>query len=514
MKWWVGIGVSLALFAGTRPSSARVFGQVFVHGKGLANLSDPSWAYDYWGNGQFPNAAQGCSGMPTTITHVDGTQGLVAAAFNQYDCGCGMISYFGCDWLNAPLDGSPDPGYVPSAGCGGHPFPDHQRHFADRLKQKGVVEQINDFLDASAVDDLTVVAHSMGGNVTRLIRSYTNFYDACAFGSGMQPPFAECQRLRSNHLRVINAVSTVMALHSPFLGSEAADKVATLSGSWLTGWIADWLNPYDPSTRDCTTKTMGEKNLGLLYGTSGRPFPTLTSRGESLRVPRWISLVSPLYPSQVGEEGGHVEDLELLGLEGAVSFTKTDIAGRNDGLVSLTSMAAVYTSTSDRWFFQGQHDAVAVASGVNGYIGNNHFHASHGFGPRYWRPVAWDNSCAPLVPGFTGAWCGCETAGYYGAALPACPDPICKSNQTRGYPAGADEAFAVAAFTQARAAAACGPSINYVNVFNGRYCPVVQYVWVTNSAGLRVNVQQVVGYTPAYDYYAPNAGAQICNFGC
>jgi hypothetical protein len=177
-------------------------------------------------------------------------------------------------------------------------------------------------------------------------------------------------------------------------------------------------------------------------------------------------------------------------------------------------MAAVYTGTNDRWYFLGQHDAVAVASGVGGYIGNNHWHASHGVGPRYWRPLAWDSSCASLVPGFTGLWCGCKTPGYYGIAAPACPDPICKSNQTRGYPLGADEAFAIAAFTQARVAAVCGPPINDIPVFNGRYCPIVGYVWITNSQGVRVNVQQIVGYAPSYDYYAPNAGAQICNYVC
>jgi pimeloyl-ACP methyl ester carboxylesterase len=265
------------------PARAIHYGQVFVHGKGNVNLSDFGWAYDYWGNGQFTNAAQGCSSMPYTITHVDGTQGLAGAAFNRYDCGCGEASLYGCDFAMVPVNGIPG-----ACQSSGPKIPGRSW----TLKYKGVVEQINDFLNANGVDDLTVITHSMGGNVLRTIVSQPDFYDACAFGSGSQPGYPQCQQLRANHLRVINAISTVMALHAPFLGSEAADFAASLSGSWYTGWIADLLNPYDPSTRDCTTARMATLNKGLLRGTPGVPFLTVTQRGEPVRVARWIDLMS------------------------------------------------------------------------------------------------------------------------------------------------------------------------------------------------------------------------------
>jgi len=517
----------LLVIACALPAPAVVFGEFFVHGKGFSGLSDPGYAYDYWSAGSFLDQAKGCSGMPTGYSHVDGTRGL-NAAFNLYDCGLAnppdanalwkdghVYSYYGC---GVTFTGLADPGTIHSP-------------YVWPLKEKGVVEQIADFLDASGTDDLTVVTHSMGLNVLRQAMSQWGFYDRCFDNAGnLRPQYGtECQRLRNNQLRVNRAITHVLALHGPANGSEAAD-ILTGGGAtpWqqLVGFVADWLvSPPDQSADNCTTGYMTYHNGKDLYGTPGRPWPILTTRGETLRVARWIALGSALSPGQNLEDGIHGEDLGLASIAAGVPFA----GGWSDGLVSWASQMGVYTTAgTDTWRFSGQHDSAAVAAGGSQYVGNNHWHAKSGAGGR-WRPQLWyqqapaPSTCCGYPNCYSSYGCyGPPTSGWDGIPVAACPDSSCKRNQQRGYPLGGDEAFAISAFVQARAAARCGPALNEISVANGRQYPIVSggtgghWVGTTWSCypGFVCVPPTVIGWAPMYDTYSPNSGLQICNASC
>jgi len=500
---WLRIGVSLMVLAWAGVANARVFGMGFIHGSGGAELADPSWASDYWGNGAAVNAALGCGGMPSVVTHVDGTKGLNGAAFTTYDCGCDSGYYFGCLGSYGTWN---DPNNH-AAGCTWHSISREDPLNFATIKQKGVVDQLYDFITSSGVTDLTLVTHSMGGNVARWFMSKTDFYDACrtnpTYGAlGM----AKCTEMRNRQLRVISTISTVLAMHAPFLGSQAADKAESLNGSWWGGWLLELIHPYTTSTRDCTTAKMANYNQYQLYGTAGRPWPSATAYGEPLRIARWIGLLSPLTAGQILEDAQHAEDWQLSGLVGSglVVFPN----GYSDGLVSWPSMAGMAQVSGDLWYFQGQHDAVAQYRGVSGYVGNNHFHEPKAIGPRFWTPTAWDPSC-PAVQGCL------QPAAYYDAPRPVCPDPICKSNPMRGYPLGTDEEFAIAGYVQARAAAACGPAIVNQQVPLNRCWPqlAVCGYW-GDGTPVYCDPPRVAACTPAYETYAPLAGQQTCNYAC
>jgi len=318
----------------------------------------------------------------------------------------------------------------------------------------------------------------------------------------------------------------VLAIHGPALGSEAADISTTLSGLPLVGFVADWLvNPPDTSTNNCTTGYMTYHNGRDLYGTYGRPWPIFTAKGENLRVARWIALGSALTPGQNLEDNIHGEDYGLSAVAQAVPFA----GGWSDGLVSWASQMGVYTTAgTDNWRFKGQQDSAAVAAGGSQYVGNNHWHAKSGAGGR-WRPQLWyQQAPAPLTCcGYPNCYSsyGCYgplTSGWDGIPVAACPDSSCKRNQQRGYPLGGDEAFAISAFVQARAAARCGPALNEISVANGRQYPIVSSGtgghWVGTSwscyPGFLCVPPTVIGWAPMYDTYSPNSGLQICNAGC
>ena len=488
----------------------------FIHGKGAADLADPGVVYDYWGVGEFINQAKGCVNMPTGYAHYDGTRGL-ASAWNVYDCGCGVTSTIGCANTYVPY---PD-------GLCGYGVPNAQPTY--HLLRQGVGEQIYQFLQDTGTTELYVVAHSMGGEVIRTYLSRTDFYDIC-FGGATAPPKPQCLTLRDHQLAVNRAISTIFSVHSPHLGSEAATMATALSGTWYAGWIVTWLNPIDKSTRDLMLSNMANENASHLRGTAGRPWPTLTARGESLRVPRWISLGSALSPSQNLEDNAHAEDFELSGCAEFLNGTRYPFAGNvSDGLVAWNSQIAVYTTAfQDQWRFQGQHDTAAVAAGGSGYVGNNHWHAKEGGGGR-WRPLQWNQAAPAPQTCCTYPYCsstyGCygpPTSGWDGVNAYVCPDPICKRNQTRGYPLGGDEAFTISAFIQARTAQVCGPQLNEIAIDSGRRYPIVNggtgghwvgTQWVCYPGFICVP-PSVIGYAPLYDYYSPNSGLQICNAGC
>jgi hypothetical protein len=519
------------------PASAKTFCFVKVHGKGGYELSDPSWAEDYWANGQFQSIAQPCSGMPALTTHADGTYGQDVAFDRQY-CGCGITRWAGCDYLWRPQNGVTDPGINgpwpkdwPNGWASSdtnNPInqcvrtgPYSPRQFPTPPQYQGVIEQIYQFMQQNGCDDVNIVTHSNGGNVVRWGFSLTWLYDgsACKLANGTRDP--GCSRLKDHQLAVINATSNALILHTPSTGSEAANVVKTLSGSWYTAWIAEWLNPYDRSTQELTTTVMADRNAKFMFGTADRPWPTVDGLGNALRVARWISFVSPLTVSQILEDGAHPEDYQLYGCAAYVAFPN----GYSDGLVSWPSQAAVGTI----WYFQGQHDIAANAYGASVWRGNNHSHArlGGGGGGGQWKPLYWKQEPTYLAPGISppfqgpgGADCFGTTADFYcigwpwpsryhGNAVPACPDAICKPNQTRGYPAGADEAFTVSAYIGARAAQVCGPAITQQSVWNG------QYRTLYKRMGDLANAYWQAQYSyPLYDYFYPTAGMQVCNWRC
>lgn len=564
----------LSLGAGS--AQAKTLCMVKVHGKGGYELSDPSgyWAEDYWANGQFQSIAQPCAGMPTLTTHADGTYGQ-DVAFQRAYCGCGIARWQGCDYLWRPQNGVTDPGINgqwPSSWPNGWASADTNnpinqcvrtgpywpRQWPVPPQYQGVLEQINAFLDQTGCDDLTIVTHSNGGNVIRYGFSYTQVYtmSPCRQGgssSGALDP--GCVTLRQHQLRVINATTNVITLHAPSTGSEAANLVQTLTSgqySWATGWIAEWLGtPYDRATQELTSSAMLVRNSNFMYGTRTplRQWPIATQDGIPLRIARWIAIATGLSTTQMLEDGTHAEDYELLGAAGVVPF-----AGSNDGLVTFASQAAVYTGNSDIWSATGQHDTAAAAtySGL-GNNGNNHHHARLGgaagglWRPVYWRwenttpmTLSWPGPAFP-APGGPGS-CSrvrigtnpdgstvdamtCPTwpvPSYFshGVAVPACPDASCLANQTRGYPAGADVAFWISAFVEARAASWCGPALaNSSNIPSGQW---INYYRNTLTCGGSLGfgcaygpTWSLVGQQTIYEGpYAPNAGRQVCAWQC
>jgi hypothetical protein len=556
---------------------------VKVHGKGGTELSQPdgAWAEDYWMQGQFQQIAQPCGGMPTLTTHADGTYGQ-DVAFDRVYCGCGIYSTFGCDYLYTPQGGRTDPGQTgpwPAGWWNGwvnttnanadNPDPANQctrtgrywpRQWPVPPRYQGVIEQINTFLDQTGCDDLYIVTHSNGGNIIRWGFSYTQLYTMtqCHQCSGSptcmpnasMPIDPTCVTKRAHQLRVMNATSHVFTLHTPSKGSEAANSVQWLTTggySWLTGWIAAWIGtPYVRATQELTTNAMLVRNTNLMFGTRdpSHPWPTVTFDGIPLHNARWIAIGSGMSAAQVVEDAAHTEDYELAGAAGVVPF-----AGPNDGLVTLTSQAAVYTNAPDVWQATGQHDQAAAAtfSGL-GNNGINHTHARMGgWAGGYWTPVFWrQENTTPMpqswpgprfpAPGGPGgcsrqnqydqygqptiSWFTCQTwpvpsYSSHGLAVKACPDAICQTNTTRGYPAGADEAFWISAFIEAKVAQVCGPAITNLQVESGQWVNIYRnyvdwrvfgYTWGPTWF--------LVGNPKIYDTYAPNAGRQVCGWNC
>jgi hypothetical protein len=504
---------------------AKTFCMVKVHGKGGPELADPSWAEDYWANGQFQAIAQPCNGMPTLTTHADGTVGFYVANDLAY-CGCRSNSYYGCEYRYTPPAGHADPGLnspYPNGywGPGDNdvctrtgPYWPHQWPLAAPGWQ-GVVEQINTFLDQTGCDDLTIVTHSNGANVIRWAFSQlttSDLYDNTSCREGRKSKGAidpGCEARHQHLLRVVNATTHVITLHAPFLGSETANLaqwLLTNQFSFITGWLADWLGGNNDATQQLTTGRMWQWNSRFLHGTQAnafpselggtpaRPWPVYSLRGESMRVARWIAIASHMPAYLMAENYADPEDIELLGLAGVVSYPPS---GQSDGLVGWPSQVGVFSGSADVWYASGQHDQAAAAQYTGqGNNGNNHNHARLGGqgGGGQWRPGVFTHE---LCDGFTSCYSfNFVPAGISGPAPPAgpgpcqstvlnanqtlftcpswprpsvshpvavqaCPDSICARNQVRGYPAGADEAFWISAFIGARAASYCGPAISY-----------------------------------------------------
>jgi hypothetical protein len=538
--------VVMVFVACALPAQARTFCWAKVHGKGLANLSDPVWAEDYWFNGQFASIAQPCAGMPAATTHADGTYGM-DVAFDRAYCGCGIERWYGCDYLWRPQNGLADPGVNrprdwPNGWNGANtddPInqcvksgPYSPRQWSTPNGYKGVMEQLYEFIVANGCTDLAIVTHSNGGNIVREGFSLANLYlgSKCKLSNGSYDP--GCLSRKDHQLTVINTTSTVLQLHAPSTGSEAANVVKTLAGSWYTGWVADILNPYDRATQELTTASMAMANSRMLFGTAGRTWPTYDNLGNALPVPKWISFVSPLTGTQIIEDGGHTEDYELYGLATFVAFPNA----YSDGLVSWPSQAAVGTV----WYFQGQHDIAANAYPTqSSWRGNNHSDDRLGAaGGGRWTPLYYRAEPTYLAPGVVppfqgpgGSDCWGSLADFYcigwpwpstshGNAVPACPDLICKANFTRGNPDGADEAFAVSAYLGARVAVACGPTITQQSVWNGQYRTLYHRQGMNGLDSSHAYWQPLYNY-PLYDYYYPTAGSTadhngppICNWQC
>jgi len=540
------------------PALARTYCMVKVHGKGGQELTDPGWAEDYWYNGGFQSIAQPCDGMPALTTHADGTAGTGVAFDTQY-CGCGVTRWQGCDYLWTPPAGMTDPGVngpwptnwangwvnTTNDGNGGVWPPQNQcvrsgpyspRQFPTPPYHQGVIEQIYAFIQQNGCTDVAIVTHSNGANVIRWGFSQgVAMYDStqCKMANGARDP--GCGRLRDHVIYVMNATSTVMALHAPHLGSEAANVAKSISGSWY-GFVLEWLAPYDLSTYELTTGSMANRNAKYLYGTAGRYWPTYAADGTPLRVANWISLVSPISGTQIIEDGGHDYDYQLYAAYLAVNATSSPWAGGySDGLVSLQSMAGLGTV----WYFQGQHDVAANAYPTqSSWRGNNHSDDRLGAaGGGRWTPLYPYQEPTYLAPGIVpafqgpgGADCFGTTADFHcigwpwpsthhGVAVQACPDAICKPNFTRGNPDGADEAFAVSAYLQARVAQTCGPAIAQQSVWNGQYR--TQYKRLYACGGLSCPYWQAEFNIPLYDYYYPTAGSRAdhngppqCNWSC
>ncbi|HVO24169.1 MAG TPA: hypothetical protein VMW56_11125 [Candidatus Margulisiibacteriota bacterium] len=536
---------------------ARTMCMILTHGKGLYNLVDQGWAVDYWMNGQFQSIAQPCGGMPVLITHADGTYGR-DVAFDRAYCGCGITSDVGCDSIYVPQAGKTDPGitgpwptgwwngWVNETNADPNPDPTNQcvksgpywpRIWSVPGQYQGVLEQINRFLDQTGCDDAYVVTHSNGGNIIRNGLSQTERYLSVQCRQGRKAGAAldpGCTLRRQHQLRVFNTISHVLMLHPPSLGSEAANKAATLSGSWYTGWVLDWIHePYDRSTQELVTSAMYNANNMVMYGTASplRPWPVATSDGIPLHPIRWITFVSHLTSSQVIEENAHDADWELAGLAAYVQFPND----YSDGMVSWPSMAGVFTNGStDIWYFTGQHDTAAAATTNGSYVGNNHYHSKLGAaGGGRWRPVYWYQQPTLLAagvspplqgPGSSQCWqanengtlvtyCpGWPSSAWLGVAVPTCPDAMCKPNQVRGSPAGGDEAFSVSAFIQAKAANYCGPAITQQSVQRGQSTMIYRLQYA--GPGLFNPYWQPAYSVPLYDTYYPNAGMGICNWAC
>jgi len=310
--------ISLALILAVPSASATQIAQYFIHGKGNSGLASKGNVWSYWDNGNFLALGHGC-GVPYDYSAVDGTFRIEDAAFGKYDWG---------GWANDP------PGRM--------------------LSGPGVATQMADFIRRWGVTQLIVTTHSMGGNVLREILSDDKYWNWCAFDNaytGTHDPL--CAKLRDDQQLVMRTVTRVYAIAAPFTGSEAADLSATLSGSWLVGWIADWLNRFDAATFACTTRRMATMNAKTLFGTANRPWP-----GPYYAV--WISAVSGLTPSQMGNDWAHLEDVELAGCAAVVPFA----GGLSDGLVSYTSQRAVGTTPAYMIFHNNHYHAKYGSSGV------------------------------------------------------------------------------------------------------------------------------------------------------
>ena len=122
-----------------------------------------------------------------------------------------------------------------------HSGPYSPRQFPTPPYHQGVIEQIYQFMQQNGCDDVSIVTHSNGANVIRWGFSATWLYDGsqCKMANGACDP--GCGRLKDHQLAVINATSTVLALHAPHLGGEAANVVKSISGAWYgspcwSGW--------------------------------------------------------------------------------------------------------------------------------------------------------------------------------------------------------------------------------------------------------------------------------------
>lgn len=545
---------------------------------------DNYWAEDYWANGQFQAIAQPCSGMPTLTTHADGTVGFNVANDLAYcGCGrssyygCDYLytppAGHADPGLNSPyLNGYWGPGDNDTCNRSGPHWP--QQWTVNAPGWQGVIEQINTFLDHTGCDDLTIVTHSNGANIIRWAFSQPTTSDpynntSCRQGhksTGAIDP--GCEARRQHQLRVINATTTVIVLHAPSLGSESANLaqwLLTNNFNWMTGWLAEWLGGNNEATNQLTTARILDWNKRLLRGTQAnafpsemggtpaRPWPIYSSTGEPLRVARWIAVASHMPAYLMAQNYATINDAGLLGLAGVVSYPPS---GESDGLIGWPSQVGVFSGNSDVWYAQGQHDQAAVAqySGP-GNNGNNHEHSRLGAagGGGLWTPgVFVQEYCQgwQTCPTFNSVPVGVAGQGppagpgpcqvqalnanqnlytcpswprpsvYHPVAVAACPDSICARNQTRGYPAGADEAFWIGAFIGARAASYCGPAIQYFNnIPNGQTVYYYQNLLVKQSmvplqywayGSWYVAAQQPV-YNPSY---APNAGRQVCGWQC
>ncbi|MDX1442794.1 MAG: hypothetical protein R3270_03335 [Gammaproteobacteria bacterium] len=173
-----------------------------------------------------------------------------------------------------------------------------------------VADQLYTFITTENIDDLVINTHSFGGVVIRWIFSNPDW--------------------DSRYPTIINATRWVNTIAAPQKGSEAADVAGTLSGSWFTGWIVDWVGQGTDSTKNCTTDSMAYYNEYWLKGTSGRPALPKTFW--------WISgygLWNDYYYRF------HIEDIGLATISGIAGMP-----GEDDGVVSEYSAEAV----GSQWF--------------------------------------------------------------------------------------------------------------------------------------------------------------------
>jgi pimeloyl-ACP methyl ester carboxylesterase len=224
-------------------------GVAFIHGKGSADLSQYSVAYNYWGSDMLKASTTSWK-IPYVVCHYDGTQYM---------------------WTCA----------------------------------SAVADQLNAFISANNITDLVIETHSYGGTVIRWIFSLAS--------------------TDARYQNIVNATRWVNTIAGPHKGSEAADLAGTLSGSWLTGWIADLAGSDDNATENCQTDTMAYYNAYWLYGTSGRPSlpkPFYCISGWGLWNDYWTKF--------------HSEDIGLATLSGI-----SGLPGEDDGMVARYSAEAV-----------------------------------------------------------------------------------------------------------------------------------------------------------------------------
>ena len=179
-----------------------------------------------------------------------------------------------------------------------------------------VAGQLVDFINTNNIDDLVINTHSFGGVVVRWIFSNPTW--------------------DTRYPTIINATRWVNTIAAPQKGSEAADLSATLSGSWLTGWILDLVGrEHDASTDNCTTDSMAYYNENWLHGTTDRPalpkpFYWISGNGLWNDCPWYNPFASC-----------HSEDTGLSALSAAAG-----LPGEDDGMVAEYSAEAVGT----QWF--------------------------------------------------------------------------------------------------------------------------------------------------------------------